>query len=143
MKFPTLLLAASGTLLFGGCACFNKPTPPTLEAQFKKADVNNDAKVSRGEFRVLMIEDSFALFDANRDGVVTIKEFVAGGGSPAVFRKYDSTGKGKITVAELKASKIKLDAVSIAFYNADVDKDGYVTLAEALKYREKVREYTR
>jgi len=143
MKISSLLLAVTALSFFGGCVCWKQATPPTLEAQFKKADANEDGKVSRKEFHNLMVEDAFALFDANRDGVVTVKEFVAGGGTAEAFRKFDPNGTGKITVVELKASKIRMDAVSAAFLGADVSKDGYVTLEEALKYRERVRSYTR
>jgi len=144
MKLPRLVLPLVGLALFAaGCATSSKPQAPNWEAQFKKADTNTDGKVSRQEFGYLMVEDAFALFDENKDGVVTLQEYVSKGGSPQAFAQIDRNGNGKVTLEEAKASKVAMDRMTIRFYEADVDKDGYVTLGEALEYRKRVREITR
>lgn len=144
MNFSRFALLLAGLALFSaGCATSSKPQAPNWEAQFKKADTNNDGKVSRQEFGYLMVEDAFALFDENTDGVVTLQEYVARGGSPRAFAEIDRNGNGQVTLEEAKASKVAMDRMTIRFYEADVDKDGYVTLGEALEYRKRVREITR
>lgn len=144
MNFPRIALLLAGLAFFSaGCASLSKPETARLKSQFRKADTNNDGKVSRKEFGYLMVEDAFALFDENKDGVVTLQEYVVRGGTPRAFAEIDRNGNGKVTLEEAKASKVAMDRMTIRFYEADVDKDGYVTLAEALEYRKRVREITR
>lgn len=135
-----LLALGLSTLAFG---CASQPKNTTFEERFQRADANNDGKVTRQEYGYSMIEDVFARTDKSKDGTISLEEFVAIGGSPATFKKMDVNGDGQVTIEEAKGSKIALDAMTIQFYGADTDKDGYVTLAEALAYREKAREYTR
>jgi len=138
-------LACGLVLAFAGCASTDPKAAAAddFKTNFAAADVNNDGKVTRQEFGYSMIENAFRRFDANKNGVVTLKEFVAMGGSPEKFKQIDRSGNGVITLEEAKSAKVAMDAMTINFYAADVDKDGYVTLGEALAYREKVREYTR
>lgn len=146
MKTKTLLLLAGATSLLAGCCATNSAKygqPQSLESQFQRADVNNDEKVSKEEFQVLAVENAFALFDDNSDGVLTKAEFVNSGGSAAEFDELDVTGSETITLAEAMASKVKMSRMLAAFYEADTDEDGYVTLGEALARRERVREIVR
>ncbi len=142
-KTLPLFAIAIGTLCSGCASRTDTAAAPNWEEQFRKADLNNDGRVSRDEFGQLMIEDAFRLFDANKDGVVTLKEYVANGGSPAAFSKIDRNGDGKVTLEEAKSSKFAIDAMTVSFYGADTNNDGYVTMDEALSYRERVRPYTR
>lgn len=143
------LILSSLLILALSAACVSSPKSKSnpgagnLTAQFNRADTNQDGRVSLEEFRYLMIEDMFALFDHNEDGFVTRQEFIQAGGTPATFDKIDRAGLGKVTVEQVQSARIPLDRVSAAFYAADTDKDGCVTLAEALDYREKVRAVTR
>lgn len=145
MNAKIVLLSVGLGIFAIGCASSPNKTSGASrwEAQFRKADINKDNKVSRQEFGHLMIEEAFAMFDTNKDGYVTEAEFVACGGSPESFKKLDRDGNGRVTLEEAKKGKIAMDAMTVAFYGADVDKDGYVTLEEALQYREKARAYTR
>ncbi len=118
------------------------PEPPSLRTQFEKADANDDGKVSRAEFGVLRVEDAFKLFDDNENGVITVDEFVASGGSSSAFASLDTDGNGEVTLAEALSSKVVLGTMMTTFYDADTDDDGFVTLAEALAYRQAAREYT-
>ncbi len=141
LLFPVL----ASVLAFAGCASTSPKAASTaaFKAKFAKADTNNDGKVTRQEFGYSMIEEAFRMFDTNKNGVITLEEFVASGGSPESFKKIDRNGNGVITLDEAKSAKVTMDAMTINFYAADADKDGYVTLGEALAYREKAREYTR
>lgn len=145
MKTKTLLLLAGATSILASCATSssNYAEPKSLESQFQRADSNNDEKVSKEEFRVLAVENAFALFDDNSDGVLTKAEFVNSGGSAVEFDELDLTGSGTITLEEAKASKVKMSRMLAAFYEADTDEDGYVTLGEALERREQVRAIVR
>ncbi len=145
MKSPVLLLAICAAFTVGACtdSHFREERPTGWELAFRKTDRNKDGKVSRQELGYTRIEEAFVMFDENQDGYVTLKEFVTSGGTPESFKKLDKNGNGKITVEEAKSAKIAMDSMTIAFYAADADKDGYVTLGEALEYRKKAREYTR
>lgn len=142
--FLLSLLTVALSFTLGACACGSKsPKSSTLEERFKSADTNKDGKLSKPEFRNSMIEQAFVLFDTNKDGSITLEEFVSCGGSATSFKKIDINGNGVITLEEAKGAKIAIDNMTAAFFGADVDKDGYVTLGEALAYREKVRAVTR
>lgn len=127
----------SASLFITGCACCTQPKSgdAALIKRFKQADKNSDGKVSRTEFTDFMIADAYALYDKQGKGYVTMQEFVAGGGTPATFRKIDRDGNGRITLADAKASKIVRDQFVKPFDEADVSHNGYVTLDEWLAYR--------
>ncbi len=144
MKLKPLLLLSGLVTFTVGCATQSDsyPEPPSLRAQFEKADTNDDDRVSTAEFGALRVEDAFKLFDDNENGVITVDEFVASGGSRTVFAQLDQSGNGEITLAEAMSSEVVMDSMLATFYEADTDDDGFVTLGEALDYRQAVREYT-
>lgn len=144
MKHWTLLVISIGIVVFvAGCSTTSQLKTPSWESRFQEADTNKDGHVSRNEFGYLMAEDAFTLYDSNKNGIVTLEEYVAKGGTPKTFAKIDPSGSGKVTLEQIKASKVAMDHLTIQFYEADVDKNGYVTLEEALEYRDRVREITR
>lgn len=145
MNTKTLLLLAGATSILASCATdsSNEARPQSFEAQFKRVDTNQDEKVSKEEFQVFAVENAFALFDDNSDGVLTKAEFVNSGGSAVEFDKLDVSGSGTITLEQAKAANVKMTRMLAAFYEADTDEDGYVTLGEALERREQVREIVR
>ncbi|MGC1480707.1 MAG: EF-hand domain-containing protein [Chthoniobacterales bacterium] len=144
MNSKTLLTLVGAASLVAGCATDDTNYPPkrTLQEQFERADTNQDGKVSKDEFRVLAVEDAFSLFDDNEDGVITRQEFLESGGSVAAFEEIDVSGSGKITLEEAKGTKVMMSRMLTAFYEADANDDGYVTLGEALVYRARARKYT-
>jgi hypothetical protein len=77
------------------------------------------------------------MYDANDDGFVTEGEYVASGGTPENFRKVNKTGSGKISLAEAQASPLVFNTFGVSFNEADINKDGQVTLAEYKSYLER------
>jgi Ca2+-binding EF-hand superfamily protein len=111
--------------------------------RFQQADTSGDGKVSRDEFVDLMITEAFGMYDRQGKGYVTLEEYVAGGGTPAGYRKIDRRGSGKVTLADAKASKLVRDQMAMPFDQADTDGSGYVTFQEFISYRKKAAEFTR
>lgn len=124
---PVILLAS----------CATSATDSDLKP-FNRADVDRDGKVSRSEATDLMIGQAFGSYDANRDGVVTRDEYVAGGGDAATFARIDSSGSGKVTVAEARSSPAAVEHMAVPFDEADVDKSGAITADEFLTYKKRL-----
>ena len=59
---------------------------------------------------------------------------MASGGTPENFRKVNTSGSGKITLAEAQASPLVFNTFVVSFDEADVNKNGQVTLAEYQSY---------
>ena len=116
-----------------GCATTAPKTVP-LGQRFKMADTDGDGRVTRAEFTDFLIEDAFLRYDRNHDGFVTEEEYVAGGGTAANFRKINTSGTGKATLAEARASKVIRDTMAVPFDEADVSRNGAVTLEEYQAY---------
>lgn len=133
MKFPSGLLLPLLVVAVTGCATTAPKTLP-LEKRFKKADTNGDGLVTRAEFTDFVIEDAFLRYDRDGDGFVSEQEYVAGGGTAANFRKINTSGTGKATLAEARASKVIRETLVVPFDEADVSRNGYVTWEEYQAY---------
>lgn len=121
--FPALLIAS--------CASTSTPTP---EQAFKSADRNGDGTVGRTEAVNLTVANAFKNYDANRDGFVDEGEFLASGGTTENFKKINTSGSGKISLAEAQSSPLVFNTFAVTFDEADANKDGKVTLAEYQDY---------
>lgn len=121
--FPALLLAS--------CATTTNLTP---EQRFKKADKDGSGSVSRSEAANMIIAEAFSMYDADKNGFVTEKEFVASGGTPENFRKVNKSGSGRISLEEAQASPLVFNTFVVAVDESDANKDGQVTLAEYKAY---------
>ena len=121
--FPVLFLAS----------CASTYTP-TSEQKFKRADKDGSGSVSRSEAANLIIADAFTLYDSNGDGLVTETEFVASGGTPENFSKINTSGSGKVTLAEAQANPLVFNTFVVSFDEADINDDGQVTFAEYQSY---------
>jgi Ca2+-binding EF-hand superfamily protein/peroxiredoxin/mono/diheme cytochrome c family protein len=122
-------------LLALGATSFTQQATP--DAIFQRADKNHDGKVTPDE---LPNTETFARFDLNKDGVITLEEGrkVLGSGAVAeaiaasptggeqIFKYLDKNGDGVLTEDELPQQARRLKAL-------DQDKDGRITRAEALE----------
>lgn len=145
-SFSVILpLTAALALSFLGCSTSGSPSSSTstLERRFQKADANSDGKLTRTEYSNAMIEQIFEIYDSNSNGKITLEEFVAGGGTEKSFRDIDRDNSGVLTLEEAKNARIVIDAMTANFYAIDLDRDGTISLAEAIAYREKARPYFR
>jgi Ca2+-binding EF-hand superfamily protein len=141
MKSPFLLLAAA-TVIFSGCVTTPKSGNAAVMNLFKQADADGNSQVSRREFTDLLIAEAFANYDKNKDGFVTLAEWTAGGGTRETFLAMGGRS-GKLTLAQVQASKVAQNQMAIPFDQADTSKSGYLTLEEFVAYRKKAAPYVR
>lgn len=142
MKFLPALLGLTGFLLLTSCATNPKKTL-TADQLFDRADTNGDGRVSRAEYESFMIAQLFAQYDKSGDGFITEQEFVADGGTPEAFRAINTSGTGKISVEEARASQVVRRRIAQPFREADVNGNGSITRTEFHAARERSRAYTR
>jgi len=141
MKALSILLATAAALL-SGCATTPQSGNAALMNRFKQADANGNQQLSRKEFTDFLIAEAFANYDKNKDGFVTLSEWTAGGGTPATFIAMGG-GSGRVTLAQVQASKVAQDQMAIPFDSADTAKTGYLTFDEFVAYRKSAAPYVR
>lgn len=142
MKIIPALLCLSVLALLTSCTT-NPKQPPTVDQLFDRADASGDGRVSRAEYEDFMIAQLFAQYDKSGDGFITEAEFVADGGTPETFRAINTSGTGRISMEEAKASKVIRQRLALPFREADVDGSGFITRAEFHAARERSRPYVR
>jgi len=142
MKCVSGLLCLAAALSFTSCASKNSSTP-SVEGAFKSADLDGNGKVSRPEYDSHLIGEMFARFDENKDSTITEKEFVANGGTKEGFYKINTSGSGKMTLQEARASSGVKKTLNGPFKEADANGDGQVTLEEFRNAREKALDAVR
>ena len=141
MKSPFLLLAAA-TVILSGCVTTPKSGNAAVMNLFKQADADGNSQVSRREFTDLLIAEAFANYDKNKDGFVTLAEWTAGGGTRETFLAMGGRS-GRLTLAQVQASKVAQNQMAIPFDQADTSKSGYLSLEEFVAYRKKAAPYVR
>ena len=141
MKSSFLLLAAAAVIL-SGCVTTPKSGNAAVMNLFKQADADGNTQVSRREFTDLLIAEAFANYDKNKDGFVTLAEWTAGGGTRETFLAMGGRS-GRLTLAQVQASKVAQNQMAIPFDQADTSKSGYLSLEEFVAYRKKAAPYVR
>lgn len=141
MKHLSALPFLAAALFITGCA--TTPPAPTPEQRFKSADTNGDGVVTRAEYDSHQITEMFVRFSGSEDSVITEKQFIDNGGTAEGFRKINTSGSGKITLEEAKASPVVRKSLDAPFKEADANGDGKVSLAEFLIARKNALEYVR
>ena len=139
MKRPALLIAltvAATAMVFTSCQTTTTSTTSS-EDRFAKADANHDGKLSRAEANNYFVTIIFTSRDLNHDGKVTWEEWnVPGSGrTKARFDAADTNKDGSVSLDEALAYGRKRDVYKKEFDEADTNHDGYVTKAEAQAYR--------
>jgi hypothetical protein len=130
--FVVPVLVAS--FMLSGCGTIPGGKVMTPEERFAAADTAGTGKLGRERVIDLMIEDAFKRYDTDGDGMVSEAEYLAGGGSAAAFRSINTSGTGKATLAEVQASSVVRKTMAPTFDEADVNRDGFATLAEFKSY---------
>ena len=134
------------SLLPVGCATGpSAGSEAALKKRFTQVDASRDGKISRDEFTDFMIEESFAMYDKDGKGYVTLEEYVAGGGTEDRFKLINKSGSGKVTLAEAKSSELIRKQMAQPFDEADADSGGtgYVSYDEFVAFRGKLRDAVR
>ena len=127
--------ALAALLLLNAC----QSTPPaeeSLEARFQKADTNQDGKLSRQEASDFYVRNVFESRDENQDGKLTPTEWWPGDDAAqrAMFNKCDTNKDGVVTLAEALVWGRTNQGWGALMMEADTNKDGFITLAEAQAY---------
>ena len=99
-------------------SCVPPAPPPKLPAWFVEADTNNDAGVSRAEFTAHRIK-KLAVLDADKDGLVSLEEFLKLAEPPHVDAK-----------ADLPPLARRRQILEQQFARVDVDRDGKISPEE-------------
>lgn len=108
----------------------------TAEDRFAKADTNRDGKLSHEEASDYFVTSIFASRDQNYDGKLTWEEWnVPGSGrSKAKFDAADTDKDGSLSLDEALAYGRQLGVFKEEFSEADTNHDGFVTREEAQVY---------
>jgi Ca2+-binding EF-hand superfamily protein len=110
--------------------------PKAAVGRFEKVDTNKDGKLSRAECSDYVVTKTFEGRDKNHDGKLTYAEWQVEGveGAKARFVARDANKDGVVTLEEALAYGRKHSASEKAFTEADTNKDGFLSLSEAQAY---------
>lgn len=119
---------------FTSCSTTNKT--PTAQDRFAQADTNHDGKLSPAEASDYFVTNIFDSRDLNHDGKLTWDEWnVPGSGrSKERFDAADTNKDGTVSLDEALAYGRKRGVFKQEFEEADTNHDGFVTKAEAQAY---------
>jgi len=122
-----------------------------LEEAFKRADLNNDGKISVEEILFLFeekgvsctreeIQEIFSHADKDQSGKLNIREFVSSNKAVKMVKEAEGSASGSKSPGPKRKSSQQsgsaaagTDKAQMAFKLYDKDKDGYITKAEMVK----------
>ena len=128
LLFPALLCLS---------ACQTPPTPDeSFESRFARADLNKDGKLSREEVSDFVVHNVFDARDTNKDGKLTLEEWWPGEDpvETAKFKKRDLNKDGVVSLEEALHWGRTNEGWGDIMKEADTDRDGFITPAEAKAY---------
>lgn len=105
----------------------------TTPDRFAQADINADGKLSRDEGRNFLVSTIFATRDINKDHVLTKAEWNSENDPDAakVFRECDANKDGKVTLEEALSHAKKTGYRDATLMTADTNIDGFISREEA------------
>jgi Ca2+-binding EF-hand superfamily protein len=140
IKQLALCTLIASTALVAPYACAADQSGTKLEADFKKADPDNDGTLTRDEAKAMpRVAKHFDSIDTDKDGTVSLDEIRASikkarkemhDRGVQRFKSADRDNDGTLTKDEAKA----MPKVAKNFDAIDTDKDGTVSEQEIHKY---------
>lgn len=108
----------------------------TAPDRFDQADKNHDGALSRDEINTHLVTAIFDIRDADHDQKMTKAEWVVGNdpGQEKTFRERDANRDGIVTLDEALAYGRKKGTANQFAREADQDKDGVVSRKEMTDY---------
>ena len=133
MRSPILPLCTIALVLGALSACQTTAEAPPAVDRFAQADTNHDGRLSPDEGSNYFVGIIFLSCDLNKDGKLTWEEWnVPGSGrTKAKFDQADTNKDGSLSMDEALAYGRKRGAFKKEFDTADTNHDGYVTREEA------------
>lgn len=139
-KYLASCLATGCLLGFAGCASGSNQAGSASGAtpdRFAQADTNHDGKLSPDEASDYFVGQIFASRDLNHDGKLTWEEWNVPGAdqSKAKFNAADKNKDGSLSLEEALAYGRERHAFEKEFKKADTNHDGFVTRKEAQAFQ--------
>ena len=142
MKKKLLGPMAIGIALTISSCAHMKNDSLSIEEKFHRYDLNDDGMVSPDEYDEVLTRISFLAFDINEDGAVKMDEWEKLEGKdsdPAIFKAHDFNKDGKVTLKEALDCTEKHRSFSKDFPGIDTNRNGFVEIPEAKAYAAKER----
>jgi Ca2+-binding EF-hand superfamily protein len=142
MKKTLLVLTLASVAMAAHAADPNSAKAEAWAADFKAADSNRSGGLSRSELdktgpqQFRDVKKNFDKLDANRDGHMTVAEYVAykeklRAAWEVSFRKADLNDSGGLSRTELNAAQTQIFPYIRKYFDAmDANKDGQVSIQE-------------
>ena len=139
-KYLASCLATGCLLGLGGCASSSNTAGSASGAtpdRFAQADSNHDGMLSPDEASDYFVGQIFASRDFNHDGKLTWEEWNVPGAdqSKAKFNAADKDKDGSLSLQEALAYGRKRHAFEKEFKKADTNHDGFVSRKEAQAFQ--------